>query len=86
MATKKESKKAAKPKSIVGLDQQLRRVKISGFELEQPLIFEFFDSLPSEEYDEKFLDALHIGILALKEDRISSFFTRVTDELGVRLE
>lgn len=71
---------------IVSLDQQLKRVKVKSFELKSPIVFEYFNSLPADERDERFLDAIQIGVLALKEDRLSAFFTRVTDELGVRLE
>lgn len=68
------------------LNQQLRRVELGNFEIENNLVFSFFDKLPSSERDEKLLKAIYIGVLALMEDRISSFFSKTANELGTELE
>lgn len=68
------------------LNQQLKRVEISNFEIENQIVFNYFDNLPATERDEKLLRAVYIGILALMEDRISSFLAKTNNELGTELE
>lgn len=68
------------------INQQLKRVEIKEFELDNPIVFGFFDNLPVIERDEKLLRAIYIGVLALTEDRISSFLAKTTNELGTELE
>ena len=77
---------AGKGKKIVSLDQQNNRVKIAAFELENPIVFEYFSKRAAEEYDDVLLRALYIGILALQEDRLASFFAKTENELGTHLE
>lgn len=72
--------------STIKLNQQLKRVEISNFEIENQIVFNYFDNLPSTERDEKLLRAVYIGILALMEDRISSFLAKTNNELGTELE
>ena len=72
---------------IVALDHVKKRVEFSAFELDNPLIFEYFsDRVAAEDYDEVLLRALYIGILALQEDRLASFFAKTENELGTHLE
>lgn len=71
---------------LVNLDQQTRRVHVASFEMDMPVIFSFFDKLPSSERDEKLHKALYIGVLALMEDRLSSFLAKTSNELGTELE
>jgi hypothetical protein len=68
------------------LNQQLKRVEIQDFEIENQIVFNYFDKLPANERDEKLYRALYIGVLALMEDRISSFLSKTTNELGTELE
>ncbi|WP_309609647.1 hypothetical protein [Flavobacterium sp.] len=70
----------------IKLNQQLKRVEISNFEIENQIVFNYFDNLPATERDEKLLRAVYIGILALMEDRISSFLAKTNNELGTELE
>lgn len=70
----------------VKLNQQLRRVEISSFEVKNDVVFNYFDALPTSEREEKLLKALHIGVLALMEDRFSAFLAKTTNDLGVELE
>lgn len=72
--------------STIKLNQQLKRVEISNFEIENQIVFNYFDNLPASERDEKLLRAVYIGILALMEDRISSFLAKTNNELGTELE
>ena len=72
--------------SIVKLNQKDSRLEINKFEIDNPISFAFFDSLPMEERDNAFLRALYIGVLALKEDRLSAFLSKTSNELGTELE
>lgn len=68
------------------LNQQLKRLEVSSFELENTIVYNYFNNLPSSERSEKFLRAIYIGVLALMEDRISSFLAKTNNELGTELE
>lgn len=72
--------------SIVGLDHQLGRVEISSFQVENKILFEFFNKLSVADRDDQFHKALYIGVLALMEDRLSSFLSKTANELGTELE
>lgn len=71
---------------IVSLSQQKKRVQINDFEIDNSIVFEYFDKLPSSERDAKLTRAIYIGVLAMMEDRISSFLARTSNELGTELE
>lgn len=71
---------------MINLNQQLKRVEISNFEISNQVVFNYFDNLPMSERDEKLLRAIYIGVLALMEDRISSFLAKTNNELGTELE
>lgn len=72
--------------SNVKLNQGLKRIEITGVEIESDLGFAYFQSLPEGERDEAFKRAFHIGVLALQQDRLSSFLARTKNELGTELE
>lgn len=72
--------------SFLKLNQKLNRVEITDFEIENKIVFNYFDKIPSNERDEKFLKALYIGVLALMEDRLSAFLSKTSNELGTELE
>ena len=72
---------------VVSLDKQNRRIKIAAFDLDNPLVFEFFsNNVAASDYDEKLLRALYIGVLAMQEDRLAAFFAKTESELGTHLE
>lgn len=71
---------------MISLNQQLKRVEISEFEIQNQIVFNYFDNLPASERNEKLLRAIYIGVLALMEDRISSFLSKTSNELGTELE
>lgn len=71
---------------IVSLDQKAGRVQISSFEVENKILFEFFNRVGAADRDEQLHRALYIGVLALMEDRLSSFLSRTSNELGTELE
>lgn len=68
------------------LNQQLKRVEIKEFEIENQIVFNYFDQLSASERDEKLMRAIYIGVLALMEDRISAFLSKTSNELGTELE
>src|SRR5690242_4928694 len=72
--------------AITNINQQLKRIEIKHFEIENEIVFNFFNNLPLKERDEKFLRAIYIGVLALMEDRISAFLSKTQNELGTELE
>lgn len=72
--------------STIKLNQQLQRLEIQEFEISNPIVFNYFDNLPTTERDEKLLRAIYIGVLALMEDRISAFLAKTNNELGTELE
>ncbi len=72
--------------STLKLNQKTQRVEISSFEIDNPLLFSYFNSLPSKERDNAFHKAIQIGVLALKEDRLSAFLSSTANELGTELE
>ncbi len=72
--------------ATIKINQKLKRVEISGFEIENQIVFNYFDKLPAKERDKKLYRALYIGVLALMEDRISSFLSKTSNELGTEME
>lgn len=68
------------------LNQQLQRVEVSAFEIDNSIVFNYFNNLKAEERDEKLLRAIYIGVLAMMEDRLSSFLSKTSNELGTELE
>jgi hypothetical protein len=71
---------------IVNLDQKFKKVKVSEFSTENPIVFEYFDKLPAAERDDMLSKAIYIGVLALMEDRIAAFLAKTRNELGTELE
>ena len=67
---------------IVSLSQKKGRVEVDGFEIDNKVVFEFFNNLSSSERDKNLLKAINIGVLALMEDRISSFLAKTSNEAG----
>jgi hypothetical protein len=72
--------------NTIKINQQLKRIEIKEFEIENQIVFNYFDNLPAAERDEKIIRAIYIGVLALMENRISSFLSKVSNELGTELE
>ena len=72
--------------SVIKINKQLKRVEIKEFEIENEIVFNFFNNTSASERDGKLLQAVYIGVLALMEDRFSSFLSKTTNELGTELE
>lgn len=71
---------------LVSLDQKNSRVQFGAFEVDNKILFEFFNKVAAADRDEQLHKALYIGVLALMEDRLSSFLSRTANELGTELE
>lgn len=71
---------------LISLDQKLKKVLINKAELDNEVVFNYFNNLPESERDDRFFKALYIGILALMEDRLSAFLAKTQNELGTELE
>lgn len=70
----------------IKLNHALKRIEISGVEIESELGFAFFERIPESDRDDVFKRAFHIGILALQQDRLASFLAKTNNELGTELE
>jgi hypothetical protein len=71
--------------NILTIDQKKSQVKIKAFELNNEIVFKYFDKIPEIDRDETFLKAIYIGTLALMEDRLSAFLSKTQNELSVEL-
>lgn len=72
--------------SFIKLSQKPKRLELESLEISNEIVFNYFNNLPENERDDKFLRAIYIGVLALMEDRISTFLSKTTNELGTELE
>jgi len=72
--------------SNIKLNHGLKRIEVTGVEIKNELVFAYFNGIPESERDGAFKRALHIGVLALNQDRLSSFLAKTTNELGTELE
>ena len=71
---------------VIKLNQKLKRVEIDSFEINNPIVFEFFNKLQVDQREDQLVKALYIGVLALMEDRLSAFLAKTSNELGAELE
>jgi hypothetical protein len=72
--------------SIIKLDQKLKRLEVKDFEVENEIVFNFFNNVSTADRDKQLLKAIYIGVLALMEDRFSAFLAKTANELGTELE
>jgi len=70
----------------VNLNHGLKRVDISAFETEDQLIYQYFNGVPEIDRAAHLMRALHIGVLALEEDRIFTFVANTERTIGTELE
>lgn len=71
---------------FLNLNHKLNRIEVKDFEIENEIVFNYFNNLQASERDEKLIRAIYIGVLALMEDRISAFLSKTSNELGTELE
>ena len=72
--------------SMIKLDHGLQRIEIKDVIIENAMAFAYFDKLPEDERDGAFTRAFNIGVLALEQDRVSTFLAITTNDLGPELE
>lgn len=70
----------------IRLDQREKKLRIKECVIDHPLVFDFFNSQPDDKRDSVLAKALAIGVLALMEDRLSTFLSKTSNRLGTELE
>lgn len=70
----------------IKIDKLKKTIEIAELNIANEIVFNYFNNLPANERDDKLLRAIYIGVLALMEDRISTFLSKTTNELGTELE
>ena len=70
----------------INLDQRTRQVSFSEITIRNNIVFSFFDKLPVADRPDHLTRAIYIGVLALMENRIASFLSKTSNELGTELE
>ena len=68
------------------LNLKSKQIEIESISISNEIVFNYFNNIPANERDDKLLRAIYIGVLALMEDRISTFLSKTTNELGTELE
>jgi hypothetical protein len=71
---------------MIKLNQQLRQIELKSLNIGNDIVFDYFDKLPKDQYQEHLLKAIYIGVLAMMEDRFSAFLSKTQNELGTELE
>jgi hypothetical protein len=72
---------------MIKLNQQLQQLEVSKINIQNEIVFNYFNQkVAKEDYQNTFLKAVYIGVLALMEDRFSAFLSKTQNELGVELE
>ena len=61
-------------------------VAFPALESTNPLVIDYFSSLPASMRMASFERALNIGVMAMRDDRISAFLASTSNELGLHLE
>ena len=78
---------AAKAKGLIKLDQTKKTVyTTSTLEYDQPIVFEFFNKVPADKYDETFMQALVLGCYALSQEKIAAMLDYTARELDGGLQ
>ena len=70
----------------INVIQENKLVKFPEFSSDDPLVYELFSKLSSDEYEDSFNAMLHIGALALMEDRIAHLIDSAEKEIYPQLE
>lgn len=71
---------------MIKLNQKLKQLEISSLNVANDIVFDYFDKIPKDDYQNDLLKAIYIGVLAMMEDRFSAFLSKTQNELGTELE
>ena len=72
---------------MIKLEQTTKQLVLKNLSIGNDAVFDYFDQkVAKDDYQETFLKALYIGVLALMEDRFSAFLAKTQNELGTELE
>lgn len=72
--------------SNIQVSKKEKTVTFPEFSTDDPLVFELFNNLPKKEYENSFNAILHIGALALMEDRVHHLIDSTEKEIYPQLE
>ena len=72
--------------SNIRVSKKEKTVKFPEISTDDPLVFELFNNLPKKEYENSFNAILHIGALALIEDRVHHLIDSTEKEIYPQLE
>lgn len=72
--------------SNIRVSKKEKTVNFPEFFTDDPLVFELFNNLPTKEYENSFNAILHIGALALMEDRVHHLIDSTEKEIYPQLE
>ena len=73
-------------RKTISVTHEEKSVKFPEFSSDDPLVYELFSKLSSDEYENSFNAMLHIGALALMEDRIQHLIDSAEKEIYPQLE
>ena len=73
-------------RKTIRVSQKEKSVVFPEFTSNDPLVFEYFNGLKSDKYEESFNAMLHIGVLALMEDRVHHLIDSTEKEIFPQLE
>ena len=73
-------------RKTISVDKKNGTIKFPEFDSDNGLVYDLFDSLGTDEYDETFRAMLHIGALAMMDDRISHLINSAEKEIFPQLE
>ena len=73
-------------RKTIGVEHENKEVCFPEFTTNDPLVYELFNKLSKDRYDESFNAMLHIGALALMEDRIAHLIDSAEKEIYPQLE
>lgn len=73
-------------RKTISVDQKNKTVKFPEFDSDDELVFDLFDGITGDKYEETFKAMLHIGALAMMEDRIHHLIDATEKDIFPQLE
>lgn len=70
----------------IRVSQQDQTVSFPALELSNPLVVSYFDALPAGDRMAALEQAIAVGVMAMRDDRIAAFLAKTERELGANLE
>ena len=73
-------------RKTISVDKKKGSVKFPEFDSDDALVYDLFDSIAGDKYQETFEAMLHIGALAMMEDRIAHLIESTEKQIFPQLE